>query len=87
MSRGREAIVDAEPREPGIRKRLEQRTHVGALAAFIEASAVDEDRGGERTGSIGDMQIEQHRFALRACILDVLEIERIRGQRGCRGEH
>ena len=56
---GSEAVIDAEPREAGVGQRVEQIAHVGALAAFVEASAVNEDRGWKGPRSVGNMKIEQ----------------------------
>ena len=55
----RHAVVDTEPREPGIREWLERRRHVGSTAATVESAAVHENRGGERARTVRHVKIEQ----------------------------
>ena len=46
----RQAVVDREPREAGLRQRLEQRRDVRHLVTRFPAAAVRDDHGRERTG-------------------------------------
>jgi len=83
---GRHPVIDAEPRESRAGKHVEQRPHVGALAAFVESAAVYQDRRRKRTGSIRHVQVQQQRLPAGTAILNVLLIHR-RAHQGSRSEN
>ena len=76
---GRHAVIDAEPRVPGVGQHVEQRPDVGALAAFVEASAVNQDGGGKR-GPSGTCRSSSSVVAGRR------EFNALLIERGCREE-
>src|SRR5579871_3425817 len=78
---GGHPVVNAEPGESSVGQEIEERADIGALAALVEAAAVDQNRRGEGTGAVGYMEIEQDGLAARARILHIFLIER----RACQG--
>lgn len=55
---GREAVVDGEPGEASLAEGVKERFDVAGFVATHEATAVDEDTGGEGAGAIGCEGVE-----------------------------
>ena len=71
----RQPVIDAEPGEARLRERLEQGTDVRALAALIEASAMDKYRCWKRARTVGNVQVEEQRLPARVAIFNVFLVD------------
>ena len=56
---GSEAVIDAEPRKSGIGQGVEKGPGVGAAAPLVKAAAVNEDGRRKRSGTVGNVKVEQ----------------------------
>ena len=59
---------------PAVRQHVEQGPHVGAAAAFVESSAVNQNRRWEGTCAVRNVQVYQQRLASRTAKLHVFLI-------------
>jgi hypothetical protein len=58
---------------------VEERSDEGRAGFLVEAAAVDDDCGGEGSGAVGDVEVEEEGLAAGAGELDGLPVERGEG--------